>query len=154
MTTTLIILLSAFFGIYLERGRKWYMKRRQAKRMLKQAERFKEEMKASMEKLVTSFVDAIKEMSKEDDKRRQHAAEDQLGRPWPEFKPGGPSPMPFAGGRAVFPWGSNEVAKEPGFVQDQQLSYLQDQLKDALEHEEFERAAVLRDKMRDTDTGT
>lgn len=121
MSIYLIISLSILSGIYLERGRKWVIRAIKDYREVRDIKAFRGEMKAMREDL----------------KNRQHAMEDRLG-----------NELPFAGGRAAFPWGSSEVTKEPGFVQDQQLSYLQDQLKDALEHEEFERAAVLRDKMK------
>jgi hypothetical protein len=119
MTTGLIISLSILSGIYLERGRKWVIRAIKDYREVRDIKAFRGEMKAIREDL----------------KNRQHAMEDRLGKP--------SSCMPFAGGMAncgPADFGEHSGLKEPS---------LEDQLKDALEHEEFERAAVLRDKMKE-----
>lgn len=132
MTTLQIILLSLLSGIYLERGRQWIIRKIQERR-------FKSMLDTRMNEFVKSFSDVLKSVSERDEIRRQHAAEDRLS-----------NNLPFAGGFArggFVPRGGGEVIiNRDGSIADTRS--LEDQLKDALEHEEFERAAVLRDKMK------
>lgn len=124
MSVVLIISLSLLSGIYLERGRKYVIRKIIERRWLKQ--------KATLDQAVHSLSATLQELRKESDKRRQHAAEDCIK--FPE-NPGESVTLPFAGGMCTI----TNLGEDS----------LEDQLQDALEHEEFERAAVLRDKMKE-----
>jgi hypothetical protein len=86
---------------------------------------------------VRDMLSKMNYVYKEDDKRRVHAMEDNIHFKFPEKE----------GDKVIVPFGGGHVTIER--LADDQPPSLEDQLKDALEHEEFERAAVLRDKMKE-----
>jgi hypothetical protein len=123
MTTFLIISLSILSGIYLERGRQWYLKR-ERNRWLKGPFSFPEMPESDRRLLFTELHKEDKQIHKIDFK-------------FPE-KEGDKVTVPFAGGHVTI----ERLA-------DDEPPSLEDQLKDAIEREDYAKAIELRDKMKE-----
>ena len=82
----------------------------------------------------------LKEVSEQDNKRRQHASEDKLGK-WDKTKVDLFNKMPFAGGC------SDQTG--PAYNCDGSEMSIEQQLTNALEREDYAKAIELRDKMKE-----